>query len=128
MTPRQPSVPNLMSVIPMARSTPQVLSYQVRHFFLVQVFHNAAYILGALARSDQDRIGSFDNNKIIHANYGYKFFRSMHVITRGIERERLPGIDHVLCVVLTRRMVFIERGPRSQIIPAEVGAQAKQVG
>src|SRR5260221_1696500 len=85
MMPRQPSVPNLMeSIYVDAKYTRREhfansrigLLKEIFPALLFEPFHDFADVLGAVARADEQRIGSFHDNEVTHANGGHEFRRA----------------------------------------------------
>src|SRR5260370_7249309 len=63
-----------------------------------------------------------------HADCSYNFFRGVNVVAGGIERIEILAVKHVAPIIFElNRMMFIQRGPGPEVVPAETGAQAKQL-
>src|SRR5580658_3982548 len=64
----------------------------------------------------------------MHADGRHEFTRRMHVIALRIQDERACTADNVarkwtaLC-----RVMLVQSGPGTQIVPAEIGRQAKDI-
>src|SRR5262249_20718226 len=60
---------------------------------------------------------------------GHELFRSINVIAAGMQSKAVFTFHHVAPVLLAGgRMVFVERCPRTEIVPAKIGVQAEQIG
>src|SRR2546428_6715212 len=124
MTPRQPSVQNVMLVtaesisegIPrekrLAASEQSILATSF------QPLHNFADVLGAAARAKQQRVRSLNHNQIADADCGDKFLRAPEEITLRVECRKAPGGD-VLAWLTHHQLVH--SGPRADIAPAYFG-------
>src|SRR5579864_1524423 len=103
-------------------------SHQLRQFLLIQILHNLADVLRVRARRDQQRIFGLNHYDIVYPNHRHKFPRCMNVIPARAQREDALSGDQV---AVRRRgfrgVVLVKRGPRAEVVPAEVRAQAKDV-
>src|SRR5580698_3076742 len=93
------------------------------------MFHDLTNVLRTLTSRDQQRVVSFDYHEIVHSQSRNEFPRRMNVISFRIQGENAIAHDQV--VMLRLRLggvVFMQRSPRSQIIPAEAGWKTKNVG
>src|SRR5216684_5172541 len=131
MMPRQPSVPNLISVIrcwgKYTRSNRSAngrigLLEEVFPPLLFEPFHDFADVLGAIARADEKGIGGFNHNEVTHANRGHKFRRAPQKIAFGVERVSL-SCQAIFTFLLCQQ--FINGGPRADVAPAHFGGNHK---
>src|SRR4029077_14051316 len=59
---------------------------------------------------------------------GDNFSRGIHVVAIGIQEKSLVRRNQVaLRGMALRYMMFVQRGPRSEIVPAEIGGQTVDV-
>src|SRR5215472_14526632 len=65
ITPRHPSVPNLISVIPVLYRLGQLCP-----LLLVEMFHNFSDILGAIECSNQQCVIGLNHDQVVDANDG----------------------------------------------------------
>ena len=49
--------------------------------FLIQIFHDFSYVLGLLARGDEEGIIRLHDYQIIHSDSGHEFARCVNVIS-----------------------------------------------
>ncbi len=83
----------------------------LQQFLLLAVFqrfHNLANVLRAIARANQQRIGSFHHHQVPHADGRYKFVGTPEQISFRI--ERLPRTRKNICSGMLSEQ-FIDRGP-----------------
>src|ERR1700730_11576631 len=108
ITPRQPSVPNLIEVMFTAKSIRERdcspnsrigLLEEVLPTLLCEPFHDFADVLRAVARADQQRIRSIHDDQVVHANQRRDFSRArdeiaarVQGVTRRDEHISVPGI------------------------------------
>src|SRR6266849_10206381 len=122
MTPRQPSVPNRIEVIAgeytrcelFAKSRIGLLE-EVFPALLLEPLHEFGDVLGAVARADEQRVGSLDDDQVAHANRGHEFRRAPQIIAFRIERVTLPG-ENILAVFLCQQL--IDGSPGADVAPA----------
>src|SRR5882762_8982600 len=102
MTPRQPSVPNLIEDMCAGKSIREAIYSQNSRIGLLQEvfpalrfepFHDFANVLGAVARADEQRVRRLNHDKITDADGGHEFRRTPQKIPFRIERVTLPGKD-----------------------------------
>jgi hypothetical protein len=58
--------------------------YEIFSFLLLEVLHDFAYVLRAVAGADQDGVVGFDYYQVIDADGGYEFFRAPEVVAGGV--------------------------------------------
>lgn len=91
------------------------------------MLHYLPNVLRVLQGGNQQSIRGLDHHQIAHAHGRDKLSRSVHVVAVGIQDEYTSAIDQValrriaLCV-----MMFVQRGPGAEIVPSEIGGQAKK--
>ena len=82
MTPRQPSVPNLIEDMSAGKSIRDAKHSQNSRIGLLEEvfpalrfepFHDFSHILGTVAWTNQQRIGSLNHDKITDADRGHEF-------------------------------------------------------
>src|SRR3954469_671596 len=73
MTPRQPSVPNLISCA-IGRLN------QFLHLLVVEVLHDLADVLRVLAGGDEQGIVGVYNHQVLHPNHRYEFLWCVHEV------------------------------------------------
>ena len=63
--------------------------------FLIQIFHHFSYILGLLARGDEESVIRLYDYQIIHPDGGDEFTRCVNVISRCVESESAFARDQI---------------------------------
>src|SRR5215469_12560292 len=153
MIPRHPSVPNLISfrmgnAVSLCSfglqfqgkrecgsqptcTQPETRNWklcQPAHFLFVKILHDLAHVLGVMTRCDQQRIGGFHDYQITHSDSGDKLAGSVHVVPPRVKGKDSRTRNQVsLGRSALRIVVFMQRGPRSQVVPAEIGGQTENV-
>src|ERR1700719_272090 len=146
MMARQPSVPNLIctglswatgcsccTIIPPrsiregpgAPRAALACLQQVLAATLFEPFHDLADLLRAMARAYQQCVRSFDHDEIADADSGNEFCGAPNKIAFGFEHVACAGEDIVMC---GSRGLFVDRGPRTNIAPADVGGNHENAG
>src|SRR6185437_5939497 len=101
----------------------------IAQLLLVQVLHHFPDILGLIAGGDQESVFRFYYDQIVYAQRCDKFSGRVNVIAPGIQREPRFGGDQVVILWLAfGRMMIMQRGPRTQIIPSEICGKADDAG
>src|SRR5580700_8052002 len=97
-------------------------------FPLIQMFHHFTNVLCMLPRGDQQSIFGFDYHQIAYAYHRDKLAWSMHVIAMRIQRESSSAINKITLGRTALRVVMLmQRSPRTEIVPAEIGRQAENI-
>src|SRR5438477_12983606 len=124
ITPRQPSVPNLIEDMCAGKSIREAINSKNSRIGLLEKFlpalrfepfHDFSYILGAVARADKQRIWCLNHHQITDADRGNEFGRAPEKIAFRIKRVALSGKD-VLAALLCQQ--FINGCPGANIAPA----------
>src|ERR1700722_4276472 len=155
MSPRQPSVPNLISLDILGSIYSVISTFRTKHqprygeqrfcmclvvetrnrkfelckpvqLLRIEVFDDLADILCLLPGRDEQRARSLHNPQIIHADRRDELARGVNVITAGIQ-EKCARSRHQVAVwrIALRVVMFVQRRPRTQIVPAKIRRQAK---
>src|SRR5882672_11351240 len=130
MRPRQPSVPNLIGVTRPGSLAMEFVkrSDQFVQLLLVEVLHYLADVLRLITRGDEQSVVGFHHDQVVHSNHGDKLSRSVDVITGSVQREDALARNQV---AVPRSafgvVVLMECGPGAEIVPSEIGWQAKDV-
>src|SRR6266478_1942257 len=94
ITARQPSVPNLIAVMIIAKSIRERdyspnsrigLLEEVLPALLFKPFHDLADVLRAVARADEQRIGCIHDDQVVHPDQRGEFSRARDQIAAGVE-------------------------------------------
>src|SRR5256885_14932467 len=124
ITPRQPSVPNLIEDMCAGKSIREAINSKNSRIGLLEKFlpalrfepfHDFSYILGAVARADKQRIWCLNHHQITDADRGNEFGRAPEKIAFRIKRVALSGKD-ILAAFLCQQ--FINGCPGANIAPA----------
>src|SRR5579859_215119 len=128
ITPRQPSVPNLIAVIKQGKVYAKRYIRQTAGLaclrrlkkrlaaILFQPFHDFSDVLGAVARHDEQGVRSFDHDEVAHADGRDKFLRAVKKIARAVYGVTMPS-ENIFAGLLAEQLV--NRGPRADVAPAD---------
>src|SRR5450432_2732059 len=123
MTPRQPSVPNLMglaSLMALAADSSAFALYQVDTLDRRQALDHLPYILATVAGSHQDGVLGLNHHDVVDAHEGDKLLWTVRVVAVRIDGQAARGF-HDIFVGVGREalgdLVFVERGPRAEVVP-----------
>ena len=80
---------------------------------------------------NQQRILGVHYYQVLHPHHRHKFLGAEDVVVVRLDRHVPAGIGHVALGVAAQprlKLVLVERSPRAQIVPTELGGNAIQVG
>ena len=90
------------------------------------MFHNLTHILRLLEGGDQKRVGCKSDGQLSASDSSHEFPGRMNVIILRIQREAAVGRDEIpVRRAAPPDMVFMQRRPGTQIVPAEVRGQTE---
>src|SRR3954471_23161602 len=118
MTPRQPSVPNLISCA-IGRLN------QFLQFLFVEMLHDLAYILCMLTRRDEKRVIGVYDDEVPHTHNSYKLFWRMDEVAGGCQRQPFLRAQDVRRFAIAG--VLVKRGPGAEVVPSKVCGDAIEV-
>src|SRR5580704_14023884 len=84
-----------------------------------------------LAGGDQKGIVSFDDHEIADTHERNELLRTIYIIATRIDSHAVRGLDYIRVrtgVQVLLELVLVERRPGSEVVPAEVGGQAVEMG
>src|SRR5712692_511222 len=121
MTPRQPSVPNLMpvtfSILVGAvgcrhtchgGTTRRYNLEQIAMLFPLEPFYDPAHFLGAITPAEEQGVRRLDNDEVVHADGRNEFLRAVDIVARRVQCEERSGGD---IPALPFRTKLVDRGP-----------------
>src|SRR6267143_6435063 len=133
ITPRQPSVPNLIAVISRRGNYTRSDSFPNSRIGLLEEippalffkpFHDFADVLGAITWADEQRVECIHDDQVVHTDYSSIFSGAGDQIAPGIERVAWSEEDVTVRGVLVEEQPM-HRSPRADIAPAHFGGNHK---
>ena len=92
----------------------------LRCFLRFELLHDAADVLGAVARADQQSVGGVDDDQIANAHRRDELVRAPEEVARGVERKEAArrNVFAWLC-----GEQFVDGGPGADVAPADGGGK-----
>src|SRR6202034_4605644 len=114
ITPRQPSVPNLMAISEALELWGLDKAIQP---LVLEPFHDFAHVLRTLARTKQQRVLGFHEKQIVHADGGDEFLWTPEKVALRVERKGRAR-RHIRAWFCGEQLVNC--GPRTDVAPSNV--------
>ncbi len=96
-----------------------------------EFLYDLAHVLGVVAMGDEQGVFGVDNDEIFHAQQRHKLLGAVDVIVSSLDRKVAVGFSDIPFAVAAQaclHLVFIQRSPGAEIIPAELGGKAVELG
>ncbi len=80
---------------------------------------------------DQQRVLGVHDDQVLHAHQGHEFAGAEDVVVGRVDGHVAPGVGDVALGVAAQaglNLVLVERGPGAEIVPAELGGDAVEMG
>src|SRR5258708_37115405 len=88
------------------------------------MLHHFTDVLRMLPGRDQQSIFGLDNNQIGHADCRDELSRRMHIVALRIQNKSPRAVNDIAFGwIALRRVMLVQRRPRTQVIPAEISRQ-----